>query len=57
MTTLAQQIGRINANLETTAKAREFCDLARIIALSRGDHAVARQLAHEKRNLNRRGAE
>jgi hypothetical protein len=47
--TIAQTIGRISAQQEMTQKAREFTNLARVVALSRGDHAMAQQLA--QRNL------
>ena len=47
--TIAQQLGRINASIETTTKAREFCTLARVVTLSRGDHALAQHIAEESR--------
>jgi hypothetical protein len=37
--TIAQQLGR---------KAREFVNLARVVAISRGSHAAAHQLAQDK---------
>jgi hypothetical protein len=46
--TIAQQIGRAHASAELSTKAREFVNLARIIALSRGNHADAQQLAQDK---------
>src|SRR5262245_56409398 len=49
--TIAQQIAGLNRNIETSQKAKDFCTLARIIALSQGDHAVAQQLLRENRNL------
>jgi hypothetical protein len=46
--TVAQRLGQINASVEMSTKAREFCNLARIVALSRGNHADAQQLAQDK---------
>src|SRR5262245_54246348 len=47
--TIAQQLGKINQATELSIKAREFCTLARVIALSRGDHLVAQKLAADQR--------
>jgi hypothetical protein len=47
--TIVQRLGELHARKELNDKAREFVNLARVIALSRGDHAAARQLA--QRNL------
>ena len=49
--TIAQQLGRVHASLETTTKAREFITLARVIALGRGDHYAAQTVAHDHRVL------
>jgi hypothetical protein len=45
--TIAQQLGRINAAAEMSTRAKEFCTLARIVAMSRGDHALAQHIAEE----------
>lgn len=49
--TIAQQVSHITANAEMSMKAREFVNLARAIALSRGIHSVAQQLMHDNRIL------
>ena len=49
--TIAQQLGRINAGVEASTKVREFINLARIIALSRGNPANAAALVHDHRVL------
>ena len=46
--TIAQRIGAVHANMETLTKAREFCALARAIALGRGNHgAVSAEACRE----------
>ena len=47
--TIAAQLGRISSNLESSTRAREFCALARCLALSKGSQGMARQLASEAR--------
>jgi HK97 family phage major capsid protein len=42
--TIAAQIGRLNSQIETNQKAKDFATLAKIIALSKGDHWVPQQL-------------
>lgn len=42
--TIAQQIGRLNANVEASQRAKDFATLAKIVALSRGDHWNAQEL-------------
>jgi hypothetical protein len=49
--TIAQQVSHITANAEMSMKAREFVNLARAIALSRGIHSIAQQLVHDNRIL------
>ena len=46
--TIAQQLNRVSAGVELSTKAREFCNLARVVALSRGNHADAQRLAQDK---------
>lgn len=48
---LARDLGRLNAAAEMNTKAREFCNLARAIALGRGQHDMVREVAHEHRIL------
>jgi HK97 family phage major capsid protein len=47
--TIAQQLGRVKAATEMSKKAREFCNLARIVAMSRNDDALAQHIAEESR--------
>jgi len=42
-------LGKINANLETSTRVREFCTLAQLIAVSRGKPETAIQLADQYR--------
>jgi hypothetical protein len=49
--TIAQQLGRINAAAELSTKAREFVNLARVVAMSRGDHSAVRAIVHDNRFL------
>ena len=42
--TIAQRIGAVHASMETTTNAKEFCNLARVVALN----ADAQQLAQDK---------
>ena len=49
MASLAQKIGSVSANIETTTRAREFVALARCIALSKGGHRLAGEIAREAR--------
>src|SRR5262245_5139791 len=49
MTTLAQKIGASHAVVDMSMKAREFVNLARVLALSRGDRFEAQRIVHENR--------
>ena len=42
--TIAQQLGRISATAEMNTKAREFCNLAKLVAMSRGEHVNMRHI-------------
>src|SRR5262249_31932071 len=46
---IVQQLGRVHASIERSEKAKQFCDLARIVAMSRGDHALAQHAAEKSR--------
>src|SRR5436190_15969895 len=48
--TIAQQLAGLNRNIDISQKAKDFCDLARIVALSGGDHGTVRQLVHDIAN-------
>src|SRR5262245_30230953 len=47
--TITQQLRTLNSNIETSQKAKDFCILARIVALSRGRHSDAQQIAADQR--------
>jgi hypothetical protein len=47
--TIAQRIVQINAAAEISTKAREFCFLARAIALGRGQHGAVQTVVHHHR--------
>ena len=49
--TIAQQLGAINRTIEVSTKAREFVNLARVVAAGRGDHAAVRAIVHDNRIL------
>jgi hypothetical protein len=49
--TVAAQLGAINRTNEMSIKAREFINLARCIALSRGNHAAAQAIVADNRIL------
>jgi hypothetical protein len=49
--TIAQQLGRLSAASEMSTKAREFANLARCIALGRGDRYEAQKIVHDNRVL------
>jgi hypothetical protein len=46
---IAAQLRNLNTSVEISTKAREFCNLARIVAMSRGDDAHAQHIAEETR--------
>ena len=48
--TIAQQIGRSAASMEVSQRAKDFCTLARIIALSKGELLQAQRVLREPRN-------
>jgi HK97 family phage major capsid protein len=51
MISIARDLGRINAAAEMSTRAKEFVNLARCIALGRGNHGVVQQLVHDNRIL------
>jgi len=48
--TIAAQIGRSAASMEASQRAKDFCTLARIIALSKGECLQAQRVLREPRN-------
>ena len=48
---IAHQLARAHANIEISTKAREFVNLARCIAMGRGDHYRVQQVAHDQPTL------
>ena len=49
--TIAQQIGRIHVQQEVSQQAKEFANLARVIALSRGDPSKVAMIQRDHRAL------
>lgn len=49
--TIAQQLGKLTAAAEMSTKAREFVNLARAVALGRGDHYAVQAAVHDNRIL------
>jgi HK97 family phage major capsid protein len=47
--TIARDLGKLNAAFEMSEKARQFINLARVVAMSRGDHYAAQALVHDHR--------
>src|SRR5262245_56177631 len=48
---IAQQIGHVSRQIELSEKARQFVNLARCIAMGRGDHGRVQAVAHDHRIL------
>jgi hypothetical protein len=49
--TIAQQLRNLNTTVEISEKTRQFINLARAVALGRGNHAAAQTVVHNKRVL------
>src|SRR5262245_29020597 len=46
---IAQEIGRVSASIETSTRSNECCAIARLLMASKGDKLVAADLAEARR--------